>query len=334
MNFALVLKAQKQATGLVFAILSSVMSKPSLNVVKLTPIWFIFSSCVLAAAIFFIIQSITVFGAPVRPGLDFTGGSKIEYRFSGAELKAAAKTLGSEQVQNILKSIGLGGSQVMITKDADPILILRTRAISDDPVADKLAEALKAEYGNFEIKSIDTVSPVIGPELFRSGVTALLITIIAIVLYISSRFRKDYAVSGIVALVHDVTIVTGLFAYLGLYKGLEVDMLFITALLTTFGFSIHDTIVVFDRIRENQKLQTKSFDFAAVADHSIDQVVVRSLNTSFSVLIVLAILYFLGGESTRIFSAAMFAGLLVGAYSSIFIASPLLVIFRKNNILQ
>lgn len=310
------------------------MSKPSLNVIKLTPIWFIFSGCLLSAAIFFIVQSITVFGAPVRPGLDFTGGSKIEYKFNGAQLKANGKALSSEAVQNTLKFIGLAGSQVMITKDADPILILRTRAISDDPVADKLAEALKTEYGDFEIKSIDTVSPVIGPELFRSGITALLVTLVAIVLYISSRFRKDYAISAIAALVHDVTIVTGLFAYLGLYRGLEVDMLFITALLTVFGFSIHDTIVVFDRIRENQKLQTKNYGFDAVTDHSIDQVVVRSLNTSLSVLIVLAILYFLGGESTRIFAAAMFAGLLVGAYSSIFIASPLLVIFRKNNVLQ
>ncbi len=309
------------------------MSKSSLNVIKLTPVWFIFSGLMLTAAIFFIVQSVIAFGAPVRPGLDFTGGSKIEYKFNGKELAASGKTLNSEAVQNTLKSIGLGGSQVMITKDADPILILRTRAISDDPVSNELADALRAEYGEFEIKSIDTVSPVIGPELFRSGITALIVTIIAIVLYISSRFRRDYAVSAIAALVHDVTIVTGLFAYLGLYRGLEVDMLFITALLTVFGFSIHDTIVVFDRIRENQKLQTKTFGFDEVTDHSIDQVVVRSLNTSFSVLIVLAILYFLGGESTKIFALAMFAGLLIGAYSSIFIASPLLVIFRKNNIL-
>ncbi len=309
------------------------MSKSSLNVIKLTPVWFIFSGLMVTTAVFFIVQSIIAFGAPVRPGLDFTGGSKIEYKFNGKELKAAGKTLNSESVQNTLKSIGLGGSQVMITKDADPILILRTRAISDDPVSNQLADALRAEYGEFEIKSIDTVSPVIGPELFRSGITALLVTIVAIVLYISSRFRRDFAVSAIAALVHDVTIVTGLFAYLGLYRGLEVDMLFITALLTVFGFSIHDTIVVFDRIRENQKLQTKTFGFDEVTDHSIDQVVVRSLNTSFSVLIVLGILYFLGGESTRIFAAAMFAGLLIGAYSSIFIASPLLVIFRKNNIL-
>ncbi len=287
----------------------------------------------VVTAVFFITQSVGVFGAPVRPGLDFTGGSKIEYKFDGKQLAAAAKTLNSESVQATLKTIGLGGSQVMITKDANPILILRTRAISDDPVSDKLAEALRAEYGDFEVKSIDTVSPVIGPELFRSGITALIVTIIAIVLYISSRFRRDYAFCAIAALVHDVTIVLGLFAYLGLYHGLEVDTLFITALLTVFGFSIHDTIVVFDRIRENQKLQNKNYGFDQVADHSINQVAVRSLNTSFSVLIVLAILYFLGGESTKIFAAAMFAGLLVGAYSSIFIASPLLVILRKSKIL-
>ncbi len=309
------------------------MSRLNLNVIKLTPFWFILSGLMVATSIFFIVQSITVFAAPVRPGLDFTGGSKIEYKFNGKQLLENAKNLNSEAVQNTLKNIGLAGSQVMISKDADPTLILRTRAISGDPVADKLAEALRTEYGDFEIKSIDTVSPVIGPELFRAGLTALIITIIAIVLYISSRFRRDYAVCAIAALVHDITIVLGLFAYLGLYHGLEVDTLFITALLTVFGFSIHDTIVVFDRIRENQKLQNKNYGFELVADHSINQVAVRSLNTSFSVLIVLAILYFLGGESTKIFSAAMFAGLLIGAYSSIFLASPLLVIFRQNKIL-
>ena len=310
------------------------MSRLNLNVIKLSPLCFIFSGSLILASLFFMIQSFRTFGAPVRPGLDFIGGTKLEYRFKAESLAKSSVPLNSETVQNLLKSIGLGSSQAMISKDADPVLILRSRAISDDPIAETLASELRAHYGDFEIKSIDTVSPIIGPELFRSGLTALLLTIVAIVLYVSSRFRPDYAACAIIALVHDVTIVVGLFAYLGLYQGIEVDMMFITALLTVFGFSIHDTIVVFDRIRENQKLENKNFNFDAVADLSINQVAARSLATSSTALIVLAILFFYGGESTKIFAAAMFVGMFIGTYSSIFLASPLLVICRRQGLLR
>ena len=199
------------------------------------------------------------------------------------------------------------------------------------PLLDKFNQLLESNYGAFTVNSIDTVSPIIGPELFSSGVTSLIITILGIVIYISTRFTRDYAFSAIIALIHDVFIAMGLFAFLGLFFGIEVDSLFITALLTIFGFSVHDTIVVFDRIRENQKLQSKNFDFRAVTEHSIEQVFKRSLNTSITVLTVLAVLFFFGGTSTTLFSGALFFGLLIGTYSSLFIASPILVKFREKN---
>ena len=238
--------------------------------------------------------------------------------------------LDAASANNVLKEIGLTNSTVTTTKGENPILILRTKAISDDPILDTLNEKLKETYGEFEISSIDTVSPIIGPELFTSGLTALLFTVLGIIFYITYRFRRDYAICAIVALIHDVTIVIGLFAFLGLYYGIEVNSLFITAILTTFGFSVHDTIVVFDRIRENQKLQTTKFNFADVANLSVNQVSARSLNTSITTLTTLGFLYLFGGSSTQLFVGALFVGLGVGTYSSLFLASPMLVLLRSK----
>lgn len=301
-----------------------------LNIIKNSRIWFSLSGTLLLLSLIFMILSFIKFSSPVKLGLDFTGGSKIEYSFSLD--KMSNKNISSESVANLLSSIGLQSSNVQVAPQKDSIeLILRTKAVSDDPLLDKFNQLLESNYGAFTVNSIDTVSPIIGPELFSSGVTSLIITILGIVIYISTRFTRDYAFSAIIALIHDVFIAMGLFAFLGLFFGIEVDSLFITALLTIFGFSVHDTIVVFDRIRENQKLQSKNFDFRAVTEHSIEQVFKRSLNTSITVLTVLAVLFFFGGTSTTLFSGALFFGLLIGTYSSLFIASPILVRFREKN---
>lgn len=268
--------------------------------------------------------------SPLKLGLDFTGGTKLEYKFFKEKLDEHKITLGSEGLQALLKRIGLDGSSVQISKDEDPTLIVRTRAISDDPVLDTLNADLQKDYGDYEVLAIDTVSPIIGPELLKSGLIALIATILGIIIYISSRFKSDYAACAIAALFHDVSIVIGLFAFLGLQYGVEVNSLFVTAILTVFGFSVHDTIVVFDRIRENQKLQTREFGFDQVATMSVNQVAVRSLNTSITTLMVLGFLFFFGGSSTQLFVGAMFVGMLAGTYSSLFVASPLLVLLRSG----
>lgn len=321
--------------------------KLNLQIIKFRKLWFVLSGLVLAAGIVAIVQSFMTFGAPVKLGLDFTGGTKLEYKFYSARPEAVEgeealdpvhaagkqtlkKELNSEELQTLLSDLDLEGSSVQVTKDEDPTLIIRTRAISDDPISDKLNAKLKQDYGDFEILAIDTVSPVIGPELLTGGLVALLVTILGIIVYISVRFKADYAMCAIAALFHDVFIVMGLFAFLGIQYGIEVNSLFITAILTVFGFSVHDTIVVFDRVRENQKLQTREFGFDQVADLSINQVAVRSLNTSITTLTVLGFLFFLGGASTTLFVGAMFVGMLVGTYSSLFVASPLLVMLRSS----
>lgn len=307
-----------------------------IDIVKHHNLWFVISGILIAAGLFFVVQSVGTFKSPIRPGLDFTGGTKLEYKFFKKDLDQHEEKLDSEHLQAILSEIGLEGSGIQVSQDADPTLIIRTKALSEGEgvIEEKLNTKLREEYGNFEVLSIDTVSPIIGPELFKSGLIALLVTILGIIIYISSRFKKDYAACAIAALCHDVFIVVGLFAYLGLYHGVEVNSLFITALLTVFGFSVHDTIVVFDRIRENQKLQTRSFGFEEVANLSVSQVAVRSINTSITTLTVLGFLFFFGGASTKLFVGAMFVGMLAGTYSSLFIASPLLVILRKNKILS
>jgi preprotein translocase subunit SecF len=293
------------------------------NSVKHGKSWFIFSGILTAVSLTCMLISTIQLGSPVRLGLDFTGGSRLEYQFDN-------KSVSSEEVNHILNDVGLLNSLATVAKGDKPILIIRTQAISDDPALDKLNEKLTEKYGKFEISSLDTVNPLVGPELLQGGLVALFFTMIAISLYISSRFKRDYAIAAITALFHDVIVLIGLFAFLGLQYGIEVDSLFITAVLTTFGFSVHDTIVVFDRIRENQKLQTSKFKFHDVANLSVNQVSGRSLNTSLATLTTLATLFFFGGSSTQLFVGALFIGLAVGTYSSIFLASPLLVWLREN----
>jgi preprotein translocase subunit SecF len=296
-----------------------------INSVKTSKVWFSVSAFLIALSVAFMVLSTIKLGSPLKLGLDFTGGTKLEYRFQDNQ------DFSSEKILSILEQVGLSNSSATISKEENPLVIIRTKAISDDPALDKLNAELNNKYGNFEISSIDTVSPIIGPELFQSALIALIFTVLGIIIYISSRFKRDYAICAIAALFHDVIIVMGLFAALGVYQAIEVNSLFITALLTTFGFSVHDTIVVFDRIRENQKLQTSKFSFADLANLSVNQVSTRSLNTSITTLTVLAFLYFFGGASTQIFVAALFIGLFIGTYSSLFLASPLLVWLREKS---
>lgn len=296
------------------------------NSVKHGKSWFIFSAILTIASLIFILQSTIQLGAPVKLGLDFTGGTRLEYKFDSKN----PKPISSEEVNTILNDIGLTNSYAALTQGQEPLLIVRTQAISEDPALEKLNTKLTETYGPFEISSLDTVNPIVGPELLQNGLVALFFTMVGIILYISSRFKRDYAIAAITALFHDVIVLIGLFAFLGIYYGVEVNSLFITAVLTTFGFSVHDTIVVFDRIRENQKLQTPKFKFYDVANLSVNQVAMRSLNTSLATLTTLATLFFFGGSSTQLFVGALFIGLAVGTYSSIFLASPLLVWLREK----
>lgn len=301
------------------------------DIVKYRWFWFGFSLIILIPGLIAIFVCIFQFGSPIKLGLDFTGGTKLEYKFSNK--------IQLEEIRNILDKRGLKGSNIQVSKplkDGSQVLIIRSKEIKERKSSqtrlsqkEKIDRNLEEKFGKFEILSIDTVSPIIGPELLSAGLLALFFTCVGIVLYISYRFRRDYAMCAIIALLHDVFILLGLFAIFSLVWNLEIDSLFITATLTVIGFSVHDTIVVFDRIRENSKYLGKNKTFGEIANESINQTLVRSLNTSLTTLITLGTLFLFGGETTKTFVGAMFLGIASGTYSSIFVASALLVWWRE-----
>jgi preprotein translocase subunit SecF len=187
------------------------------------------------------------------------------------------------------------------------------------------------------LKTFDSIGPLLGAEALRKALVSIVLVIVGIVLFITFAFRKvsepvsswKYGLTAIIALIHDVIIPTGLFSILGHFYGYEVDTLFVTALLVILGFSVHDTIVVFDRVRENLRLSSSRKSFPEVVGDSISQTIVRSINTSMTTLIALIVLYFVGGSTTEHFSLALIVGIAAGTYSSIFIGSALLVTIEK-----
>ena len=214
-------------------------------------------------------------------------------------------------------------------------LIVETENLTQDQHA-KVLSAIKQETGDFTETHYDTIGPVIGKQLTQDAFLQLLFVSLGIILYIGYAFRKvakpvtswRFGGAAVVALFHDLLFVLGVFSLLGHFYGVEIDSLFVTAMLTVLGFSVHDTIVVFDRIRENLRLfPGQSIDF--VVNHSISQTIVRSLNTSLTVLFVLLSLLLFGGETIRYFILALFLGIIVGTYSSIFIATPVLVLWQR-----
>ncbi|MCC7356492.1 MAG: protein translocase subunit SecF [Candidatus Doudnabacteria bacterium] len=280
---------------------------------------FVFSGVILIAGVI----SLAVFG--LRLGIDFKGGTVSELSFSEPRDINTVKTVVEEQ--------NIGSFQLQSTDNNG--VIIRTGTLEKEQ-HDKLLEDIRTKVGAFEEKRFESIGPVIGDELKRKAIYQLLLVSAGIIIYISYAFRKvakpitsfQFGVAAIVALLHDLLIVLGIFSILGHYYDIEIDSLFVTAMLTVLGFSVHDTIVVFDRIRENLKVYAgQPFEF--VVNHSITQTIVRSLNTSLTVLFVLLALLLFGGETIKYFVLALFIGIIAGTYSSIFVASPLLVLWQR-----
>ncbi|TSC80069.1 MAG: hypothetical protein G01um101429_273 [Parcubacteria group bacterium Gr01-1014_29] len=273
-----------------------------------------------------------LWGLPL--GIDFTGGSLMELEFAHA-LPA------QDSIHERIASLNLGDVQVQQTGERG--MLLRARDI-DEETHQNVLTALRGIDRSVEEKRFVSIGPTIGNELKQKAIWALMLVLAMIIVYITAVFRHvsrpqgmftghslpswKYGVVAIIALIHDVTIPLGLFAYLGKFQHVEISALFISALLTILGFSVHDTIVVFDRIRENLRKRA-SARFEDIINISIHETMTRSINTSLTLLFVLLTLFFLGGESTKYFSLALIVGTVVGVYSSIFIASPLLVTWQK-----
>ena len=282
-------------------------------------LWYLISAVVIIPCIVFIALG------GLKLGIDFTGGSLFELAFEKppkvSEMRQTLKEIDSEKFSD---------AQISNLKDdaGDEITSIRSKSI-DDLEQVKIFSAIEAKYGKFSQVRVEVVGPTVGEELRSKAIWATLIVMGMIVLYISFRFSLDYAVCGIIALFHDVIVVAGSFAMLGYFRGVEIDSLFVTALLSVAGFSIHDTIVTFDRIRENAGDMGRGKSFAEVANDSINQTLHRSINTSLTTMFPLLTLSFFGGVTIKYFSLAMLIGILAGAYSSIFVASPLLVSWKQ-----
>lgn len=303
------------------------------DLVKYRWIWIGISLLLTIPGLIGIGMSYAEFGAPLKPGIDFTGGSILQYQFE--------KPVELEPIRQVLEECHLPGSQVQKAYiSGKEAVVLRTKALDDENLKKQLDQSLEQKLGPFKQLSIDKVTATIGPELLTNGLIALFSTMAMMILYISYRYKLDYAVCAIIALVHDVVVLCGFYAILGLTMGVEVDSLFISAVLTVIGFSVHDTIVVFDRVRENAKyVGSKTKDpvtgeeykktFGDVANDSVNQTLARSIYTSLTVVFTLTALYLWGGVTTKDFVLAMLVGIISGTYSSIFNASCLLVLWRE-----
>jgi preprotein translocase subunit SecF len=289
------------------------------NTLKYYKVWFAISALILL----FGVLSLSFYG--LKLGIDFKGGTLTEIQFK--------KAYELNKVQEAVTKSGVGNFQLQSAENNQ--LIIKTESLEKEKHDQMLLNVSKSA-GEFTETKLDSIGPVIGKELKKNAIYQLLLVSFGIVIYIGYAFRRvakpvtswRFGWAAIIALLHDLLFVLGLFSILGHYKGVEVDSLFVTAMLTVLGFSVHDTIVVFDRIRENLKIYPgQSIEY--VVNHSIAQTIVRSLNTSLTVLFVLLSLLLFGGETIRYFVLALFVGVIVGTYSSIFIASPVLVVWQK-----
>jgi preprotein translocase subunit SecF len=259
--------------------------------------------------------------------IDFTGGSRITLSF---------KSVQNQNTVNLIKS-SLEKDKIKVgsIEKSNNLIFIRTQPL-DQKQNDKFISDLGTKIKDFKEEEFETIGPTIGQETTIDAIKAVIFASLLIVLYITWSFRQvpkpassfRFGICAIAALIHDVLVVVGIFAIFGHFFGVEVDSLFVTALLTVIGFSVHDTIVVFDRIRENLKRMGGS-SFPTVVNDSILQTLDRSLNTSLTVVLVLLALLLFGGESIKWFVVALLIGVISGTYSSIFNASALLVLWQE-----
>lgn len=260
--------------------------------------------------------SLLVFG--LRSSVEFTGGTVIE-------AQAEQQTL-----QAIVSSVVQSTEDIQVTPIDEQRIRIRIPALTSDQDT-LLTQRLREASGSVTLLRSETVGPTIGRELLFKALVAAGVAIIAILIYVAWAFKTvSYGVAAIVALIHDVVITLGVFSLLGRLVGIEVDALFVTAVLTTMSFSVHDTIVVFDRMREIQYTSGKQRSFRDIADSAVSQTFSRSLANSLTIVVMLAALTLFGGGAIRVFAGALLLGTISGTYSSPFVAVPVLVFLRNR----
>ena len=290
-----------------------------MNIIGKKKIYFLISLVLIIPGLI----SLFLFG--LNLSIEFTGGSRITLSFP--------QDVNDSQVSDIRNIFEEKKVRVSGVEKSNELVFIRTSPI-DQKTYSQFIQDLSKKYPKVSEESFETVGPTIGREITQNAIKAIILASVLVVVYISWVFRKvpkpassiRFGVSTVIALFHDILVVLGAFSIFGHFFGVEIDSLFITAMLTIIGFSVHDTIVVFDRIRENLPKSTGSF--SKIVNDSINQTLARSLNTSLTVLLVLLAMLLFGGESIRWFVVALLIGVASGTYSSIFNAAPILVVWH------
>lgn len=292
-----------------------------INIVKHRYLFFFISLIVILPGF----AALLVWGLPT--GIDFTGGSLLEIKFESALALPA-----SENVLEILTGFGFPDAKIQTA--GDDKLIIRTKTMDEGTEASILAEIESRFNTNVVLDRFESVGPSMGKEVAQRAAGAVGLAALGILAYITYAFRGidhafRYGVAAIIAMIHDVLLVVGVESILGHFLGWEADALFLTALLTVIGFSVHDSIVVFDRIRENERLH-RHLDYETLVNHSIVQTLDRSINTQLTVMLTLLALVLFGGSTIRHFVVILLIGVFSGTYSSIFNAAPILVVWENK----
>lgn len=310
--------------------------KNGVHVVKYRVLWMCISALLLIPGIIAMIYSMITYPthSPVKVGIDYTGGTILQYgvpeAVSSDDLAKTREDLDNIGVTNTYLQV-LNVNPTTENNNIKSIISIRTKFIDEgSDLSNQISTTIKKEYKNAELVQVSSVGPTLGNELFKMSIIALLLAIVGMIVYISFRFKLEYAIAAILGLVHDVLFVMGVFSILGIFCNVQIDGLFLTAILTLIGFSINDTIVTFDRIRENLRYYGKKMTFGEIVDASVNQTLTRSVNTSLTAFITLAALYFFGGVTTKDFVLAMMIGVVVGTYSSIFFCSMLVDFWEEK----
>ncbi|MBU1177115.1 protein translocase subunit SecF [Patescibacteria group bacterium] len=288
-----------------------------MQIIKRRKIYFTISIILLLGSLF----SLIVWG--LKLGIDFTGGALMEISFT-------EERLSNQEIQDKLIDLNLG--KINIQPIGNTNVLLRIKEIDEDT-----HQQILSNLGNIKEERFESVGPLIGEELKRKAIWAIGLALLVIILYIAWAFRKvskpiaswQYGLVAIVALFHDIFITLGFFSLLGYFREIEIGLPFVAAFLTILGYSVNNSIVIFDRVRENL-LKMNWDDFKEVVNQSINQSLTRCLNTALTTLFVLLAVFFLGGESIKYFSLALIVGIIVGTYSSIFITSSLIIAWYKK----
>ncbi len=315
---------------------TNIKNKRIIDFVKYRYLWLSFSAillipCVVAILFLTITQPNH---APLKLGIDFTGGTILQYSVDG---KVPADKIAKVREQLNEKGIKTSTIQVASTSSIDDeynnIISIKTEFIGDKSNKNKEKEATTIVQNSFEgaqLAQVNSVGPTLGSELLKNTLIALCIAFVAMVIYISFRFQVEYGWIALLTLAHNALFVVGIFALKGIFFDTTIDSLFITAILTVIGYSINDTIVVFDRVRENVRFLSKKHSSNEIINASINQTFARSVNTSLTTLFTLVALYFFGGTTIKDFVLAIIIGVVVGTYSSIFVAGSILSIVKEK----